>query len=286
MWRAAGSGIRLVMTSRPRLLLLLALLASLVGPTPLVGLGPPAPAAATSVPAYHSLDAAWAHAELRVVRAGWTVSVTGRLTDTRADGDCVYVEALLAVDDARDPERRTADACGGRGSSTRITGIRLTPSGGSRLDSLRVRVCAADAGFDSCLVRSVGVPSERPRRPELRDSVEGYLSMSMSDFVAARARRPAPYDWSADGCSNSPDAPAGFDFGPACRRHDFGYRNHGHGTLRTSPYDATRLRVDERLRSDLLDVCDREPGDRREDCRRIATTYVNAVRRQGGSSFY
>ncbi|EAU35385.1 hypothetical protein ATEG_03583 [Aspergillus terreus NIH2624] len=47
-------------------------------------------------------------------------------------------------------------------------------------------------------------------------------------FSAAReAREPPCFDWSSDDCTMAPDMPAGFNFEPSCRRHDFGYRNFG-----------------------------------------------------------
>jgi hypothetical protein len=43
------------------------------------------------------------------------------------------------------------------------------------------------------------------------------FTASLNTFIAARnAKADARLDWSADGCSSSPDKPAGFDFLPRC----------------------------------------------------------------------
>lgn len=106
------------------------------------------------------------------------------------------------------------------------------------------------------------------------------LNTPLDDFLAARAaREPAACDWSSDNCSSSPDRPAGFDFVPACQRHDFGYRNaRAQGRLD----EALRLRYDDRFRADMYARCDGESGLRRAECRRIADVYYAAVRRLGG----
>jgi hypothetical protein len=251
----------------------------------LFALIPSTPASATSAPLNATIAPAWGKGAIVIVRDQWTVRITGTLTDTRADGDCVYVEAVLQVDDYTDPDTRTPDHCGGNGTSRSIN-LSMTPGKGSRLASVRVRVCAADSLADSCLERTYTVPSERAVQPGRKAAIDDYMSMSMASFQAANRQAPGPYNWSDDGCSNSPDKPEGFNFLPACQRHDFGYRNYGKGAIKASPFDATRASVDARLRTDLLNECDKHSGDARTKCQGLAQTFYGVVRTAGGRSFY
>ncbi|CAN5418144.1 hypothetical protein BH10ACT1_BH10ACT1_10380 [soil metagenome] len=261
------------------------LAATAVAALALLAAVPSPPASASSVPLNATIAPAWAKGAVTIVRTGWTVNVSGTLTDSRADGDCVYVEAVLQVDDWTDPDGRTPDHCGGKGTSRPI-GISLHPSAGSRLASIRVRVCAADAFADSCSEKTYAVPAERAAQPGRKAAVDSYRSMSISSFLAAKRQAPAPYNWNDDGCSNSPDKPGGFNFLPACQRHDFGYRNYGHGSVKASPSDATRAAVDSRLKADLTKECGRYSGDQRSSCLSYADTYYAAVRTAGGKAFY
>ena len=245
----------------------------------------PFPAArADSRPLTYTLDPPWATAEVKVVRSGWSVTVNGWLTDTRDDGDCVYVEAVLEVDDWTDPDSRIPDQCDNRGTRIFFELPRLSPDFGSRLARIRVRVCAADAFKDSCRERIDPVPDETAARPEYKPKVDAYLNMPMADFQRARTEAPPPYDWGSDECSHAPDQPHGFDFRPGCERHDFGYHNYGQGTLRANPTDDQRAAVDARFKADLFEICDRDRD--RDRCRSYAQTYYDVVRKEGGKSFY
>lgn len=66
------------------------------------------------------------------------------------------------------------------------------------------------------------------RQDSLQTVTDRYLfSISLPQFITYRnARNPATLDWTSDGCSDSPDNPLGFNFEPACYRHDFGYTNY------------------------------------------------------------
>lgn len=66
------------------------------------------------------------------------------------------------------------------------------------------------------------------RQTTLETTTDSYLfSISLPQFIVYRnAKNPATLDWTSDGCSDSPDNPLGFDFEPACFRHDFGYQNY------------------------------------------------------------
>lgn len=65
-------------------------------------------------------------------------------------------------------------------------------------------------------------------RQNINTITDQYLfDISLPQFVTFRnARNPATLDWTSDGCSDSPDNPLGFNFEPACYRHDFGYTNY------------------------------------------------------------
>ncbi|TCP41109.1 phospholipase A2-like protein [Tamaricihabitans halophyticus] len=112
----------------------------------------------------------------------------------------------------------------------------------------------------------------------VRQVTDRYLfQLSLAEFGQVRAStpRPAELDWSSDGCSAAPDNPFGFQFTPACHRHDFGYRNY----KRQQRFNAdTRLRLDDRFHADLKQIC---AGNR--ICLGTAWTYYQAVRKFGGN---
>ncbi|WP_433827400.1 phospholipase [Actinoplanes sp. CA-015351] len=81
------------------------------------------------------------------------------------------------------------------------------------------------------------------------------------------------FDWATDHCSHAPERPFGFRFGPACRHHDFGYRNYrAAGTL-----DKHRKRLDEVFRADLRRECDSHRLAAQPPCNALAFTYFQAV---------
>ena len=126
---------------------------------------------------------------------------------------------------------------------------------------------------------------DRAIHPEYVAAINSYMTRSISSFLTAKGNHPAPYNWSDDGCSNSPDHPSGYNFLPACKRHDFGYRNYGNG-LKASPLDSTRAFVNYRFHVDLYNECAKHSGPSGTLCRRIADDYVAAVVVGGGPSFY
>lgn len=64
-----------------------------------------------------------------------------------------------------------------------------------------------------------------PHQDAVEDQTDNYLfNMTLESFISLRDERyPSYFFWESDGCSQSPDAPFGFPFLPACYRHDFGY---------------------------------------------------------------
>ncbi|MCP2169574.1 phospholipase [Goodfellowiella coeruleoviolacea] len=107
---------------------------------------------------------------------------------------------------------------------------------------------------------------------------DDYLfSKTLSQFVTLRSQTPYPdqLDWSSDACSMSPDEPLGFDFTPACWRHDFGYRNYKKQSRFT---ETTRKSIDDNFYADLKGIC---KGN--SVCNGTAYVYYKAVREFGNS---
>jgi hypothetical protein len=104
---------------------------------------------------------------------------------------------------------------------------------------------------------------------------EYLFTTTLTEFTALRAQQPhaEELDWNSDGCTYSPDSPLGFQFLPACHRHDFGYRNYRRQNRMTEP---ARLTIDDQFRKDLHEVC---AG--RLVCVATAELYYAAVREFG-----
>ncbi|OMI84722.1 hypothetical protein BSZ07_36220 [Streptomyces sp. M1013] len=92
------------------------------------------------------------------------------------------------------------------------------------------------------------------RGPEARKAYEEALA-------AHRAGQPDPYEfkWSTNKCNApAPNSVGGYDFTPACIRHDFGYRNYrdlfGETNFRTQPNG--RALIDEIFLQDMDAICD------------------------------
>ncbi|KUI67621.1 hypothetical protein VM1G_02835 [Cytospora mali] len=77
---------------------------------------------------------------------------------------------------------------------------------------------------------------------------ELLLKTTLDEFDARREKRdPAYLIWDSDGCTNAPDNPGGFNFLPACQRHDFGYRNYRAQNRLTK---AARKKIDKQLKAE------------------------------------
>ncbi|MQA07197.1 MAG: phospholipase [Pseudonocardiaceae bacterium] len=113
----------------------------------------------------------------------------------------------------------------------------------------------------------------------IEEVTDDYLfTTSLPEFVEIRSAAPYPdqLDWASDACSWSPDEPLGFDFTPACYRHDFGYRNY----KRQGRFNEdTRLTIDDNFYADLKVIC---AGN--YTCNGTAWTYYRAVRQFGASA--
>jgi len=117
-----------------------------------------------------------------------------------------------------------------------------------------------------------------------RSDAARLMRLPLPAFLAAKAAAAPPFDWSDNGCTLAPDAPLGFDFRPACARHDFGYRNFGSG-LRLEVTEHRRFLVDARFRVDLHDVCRHHRLLARRACDALAEAYYAAVRAFGAAAF-
>ncbi|KAH8763741.1 prokaryotic phospholipase A2-domain-containing protein [Diaporthe sp. PMI_573] len=71
----------------------------------------------------------------------------------------------------------------------------------------------------------VNLGEEVPPGIQREEQADQYLfNITLESFISHRDQRyPSYFWWESDGCSQSPDAPFGFPFLPACYRHDFGY---------------------------------------------------------------
>ncbi|GAA1224528.1 phospholipase [Prauserella halophila] len=122
----------------------------------------------------------------------------------------------------------------------------------------------------------VGAPAAQAvDAPAITDQ---YLfDTSLAQFGAIRDQQPYPdqLDWSSDACSWSPDEPLGYDFTPACHRHDFGYRNYKRQGRFT---EDARLSIDNNFYSDMKQQCSGSYA-----CNAAAWTYYQAVRQFGAS---
>lgn len=112
---------------------------------------------------------------------------------------------------------------------------------------------------------------------------------SMHDFLGHRAAQYGgrSLDWSTDECSAPfPEPhrsqPRGYDFRPACTRHDFGYANY---LLQARLTEDARQRIDDRFHRDMHDVCGQYSGWREAwrgvECRAVADQYYFWVRSCG-----
>ncbi len=117
---------------------------------------------------------------------------------------------------------------------------------------------------------------------------------TMEDFQASKATGGGEYNWTDDGCSIpapvllrlkrehgedfDKDRPFGFNFLPACQRHDFAYRNYAPSSdLQLDPRPTRRTTANVIFVGDLSNVCADEPEDRQDECRETAAQYGRFV---------
>ena len=115
------------------------------------------------------------------------------------------------------------------------------------------------------------------------------FEVPLATFSAARVTGDPWFDWSTDGCS-APligDTGRSFDFGEACVRHDFGYRNLQllevrYGSGRTYWNATNRKRVDQQFFTDMKAHCRGRALMLRPTCNWWADVFFHAVRIAGG----
>ena len=119
--------------------------------------------------------------------------------------------------------------------------------------------------------------------------VHELFEVSLARFVLDRITGDRWFDWSNDGCSAPLLGSTGraYDFGQACVRHDFGYRNlrrleHRYGTGRTFWNAKNRRSVDRQFLADMREHCQHRAWFLRPACRFTAWLYYVAVRTVGG----
>lgn len=144
------------------------------------------------------------------------------------------------------------------------------------MPNLLKRASVLSASAMTAIVLGTGTASAALTPGQLATVTDDYsFSKTLSQFSSIRAAKPyaGQLDWSSDACSWSPDKPLGFDFKPACHRHDFGYRNN----KRQGRWNADKkLRVDNKFKSDMYAICGSNVV-----CKGTANVYYAAVRKWG-----
>jgi len=109
---------------------------------------------------------------------------------------------------------------------------------------MKVSVC-----FLSVAGHALALPTLFPRADTAVTVTDQLLfSISLPAFTTRRdAKDPKFLDWSSDDCTSSPDNPLGFEFQPACQRHDFGYRNYRNQNRFTK---ANKLTIDNNFKKE------------------------------------
>lgn len=92
------------------------------------------------------------------------------------------------------------------------------------------------------------------------------------------------FDWSSDGCSVPTALGLGLksEFLPACKVHDFGYRNFSDYRMGDEDY---RHLLDDAFLGNMVDICNSKSLLSRVACRTGAYVYYSAVRLRGEPSF-
>ena len=93
-----------------------------------------------------------------------------------------------------------------------------------------------------------------PGHVSLRQEAISIMELTYKQFGWMRSHDPiGPFNWTSDGCSWTPPDWAQL-FRPACRLHDFGYRNFGNG-LRLQHTEARRAWIDGRFYTEMKRIC-------------------------------
>lgn len=121
-------------------------------------------------------------------------------------------------------------------------------------------------------------------------SARRIMELPLSEFVdeADATSHDSRLNWTTDRCSG-PSVISIWDdeFGDACRRHDFGYRNFGSSKALDRTADRRDL-IDETFASDMAAVCETRDGPLQASCRLDANVFYLAVHATpwGRSAFF
>lgn len=245
---------------------------------------PPASASHSYSTGTSQLATSGGTAAVSAVRGGWGALITARVSDTVADGDCMYVEAKLDVADGTDPDKTIATVCG-RGNSKTVT-YGLAAGKGTGITHIEFKVCRSANTVDPCDKTRKPIPVHLSHLSNSGiQEMDDLMNGSLSSFMAAKADAAGPYDWTDDGCS-APSLGGLNDtwkrrFKKPCLRHDFGYRNYGKRYY--DAHDARRMFVDNRFLLDMRGICDANDW---RGCGTMASNFWTAVRQFGGAPFY
>jgi hypothetical protein len=131
----------------------------------------------------------------------------------------------------------------------------------------------------------VGIPEKaaiEPRETDMEATDRLLFDTPMSTFLdEKRLLNPSTLDWTDNGCGAKAgdvivDNPDGFDFLPACQRHDFGYRNY----KKQGRCDGKdKVKIDQNFRDDMDRICSEAPRlSKKIRCGLMAEVYFLGVR--------
>lgn len=111
--------------------------------------------------------------------------------------------------------------------------------------------------------------------------------LSLDSFISGpKSKKPAPYNWTDDGCSAPWWTLSQYwsgKFNRACVRHDFGYRNYGSKSklkIGRSNYVHSRQKIDDQFLKDMYHIAAGADG-----VKAAAYGYYWAVRSKGAGAF-
>lgn len=123
-------------------------------------------------------------------------------------------------------------------------------------------------------------PDPKVRLEKVEKETDHFLfGVPMSVFQSNKAAKTHSnyLDWRDNGCTSAIDKPLGFDFHPACARHDFSYLNY----RAQGRYTEHKSELDDNFLKDMNEVCAKHKGSRGNDCRTMAKMYRYAVGKYG-----
>lgn len=222
-----------------------------------------------------------------VSRRNWGLIYRVTVKDTSRNGACVYAKVRVDVDNGFDPSGSTAKVCG-KGASRSFSGEVKAGMTGTSIRAAVVSVC----GPALCASKTVPLAQSLPRNASLAGYYRARMNEPLASFLRVKASgsRNPRFNWADNGCSIPPPLGLGLffdgDFTPACKRHDFGYRNGGQG-LEIAPTDSERQRIDAKLQTDAEGIClAKYSGVKESRCLGEARTVYIAVHNNASREFF